>query len=211
MMKTNATITYIGECLSKLSCKTICFLFIPCIFCQYFLIPDDPDDYDYDEENEYSTLKPIFEKNSQFFKFNEFSRKTFVGHRFGTNFSDIQIGFSDSNFKRIEEMIKKSKSYEVTFQTIENAIQNGEIRNENLMKNIPAIIFDDNVIIQKQLKNENERLRSENEELRKRCAVLEEENEKKQQEIVVLQKNQKRKVEASQDSSENPKKKRKFE
>ena len=47
-------------------------------------------------------LRLIGEKNQEIKKHLEFCRKTFVGHRFGTNFFDMVIIFEKSNKKSLK-------------------------------------------------------------------------------------------------------------
>ena len=66
------------------------------------------------------------ERNKKFHEISKFQRNTFVGHRLGTNFSDLQIGFSTANFRKIEGFLKNTNDYQEKFERIQRAIENDE-------------------------------------------------------------------------------------
>jgi len=65
-------------------------------------------------------------KNKKFLEISQLQRRTFVGHRLGTHFDDLQIDFSSANFKKIEEILKKSLDYDTKFERIKYAIENNK-------------------------------------------------------------------------------------
>ena len=175
-----------------------------------------------DEEDE-TYCRDVLRKNKQYRKQRIRTARTFVGHRLGTNFSDINIECLERiNFKTIEALIKNSKEYQAMYKKIWEAMDKNE-RLDNILgsdvetakskeemneKTKELIMKYENRILslesqnQKEIKKMNsqiDQLRREKEDLEKR---LEEE------------KSQKRKFDASSNSPDemnSPTKKRRVE